>query len=963
MDRHRTCSIVAAAVAAVMAACTPARTGSFMEVSAKLPFHTLAPPEQIGISQLKFPTRQIALPSGVTMVLEQAPTRGMVGVVLTVGAGSTSDPPGREGLAHLVEHLNFHARPVAGGPGADLLTVHQVLSVLGATFNATTLLDTTQYSEVAPRAALPALLRLAASRLSDPLAGVGEAQLELERAVVTNELRQRGESGVYGHAFGWLQRALMPAGHPYARPLLGQPSTLKELTLEGARAFARAHYRPENATLLVVMEELSDEVVERVKGELPPALLGNEANRRERARPAKVSFPTESPEEPDTLLHPERGPVAAPELWVGWFVPTAHGNLGALVRLATAAPVVTAALKARLPPGEVRDVEIATIEGRLATFLVCRVELARAGKQIDVAEVVTEEMAALWQPYHPREVASWLREAAKAEGVVLPPRATSALTESILRGNNRTLIGLHQTALAHLVFSAESYLSRALARADHLQLSGEGRALEKTLVRAANVTTDELALFAQKYLSAERARVLYVEPLPATERPPPAAVGVPGTRQEIAEMPVEQAARLPPPLWQPAPQELQQMRRVRLPSGIDLILLPRPHFQGVTVALGFRGGTAAGSPRGVVELLRRFQPAELVTMPLHAISPEVVTLPDFTADVVRTGSGNLSNALFLLRQRLRQTHATDWRRTLGWTPTEKALMTRSHDAPPRLEAERKIYRALYADHPYGREVTGKEIVAVDGASMTRWLERMHDPRNVILVIAGDIQIDRAESLAHRWFQDWTAQPRVSLPALPPVPPPPATGARETVLVTHRPGLSQTELTIACRLPADGPRALAINNTMASLLGSYLQTRFRAESGASYGVVGGAHSMAGGAHHLVLTMSVDDLRLQEVVRSVRGHWRQLAQGSFDEGALSQVLRRQAAAHNLAYQTSAEVALEVLATAARGDPVERLVSLPADNAAVTTADLARTFATCRAHTVLSFIGDEPTVRAAL
>jgi len=138
----------------------------------------------------------------------------MVGVVLTVGAGSTSDPAGSEGLAHLVAHLGFHARPSAGGPGAELLTVHQVISVLGATFNAKPSLDTTQYSEVAPRAALPALLRLAASRLSDPLAGVAEAQLELERAVVTNELRQRGENGVYGHAIGWLQRALMPPTIP-----------------------------------------------------------------------------------------------------------------------------------------------------------------------------------------------------------------------------------------------------------------------------------------------------------------------------------------------------------------------------------------------------------------------------------------------------------------------------------------------------------------------------------------------------------------------------------------------------------------------------------------------------------------------------------------------------------------------------------------------------------------------------
>ncbi|HEY3237083.1 MAG TPA: insulinase family protein, partial [Polyangiaceae bacterium] len=62
-----------------------------------------------GADVVRFDTSQRTLPSGLRVVIENDRSSGLAGVVLTVGSGAADDPPGREGLAHLVEHLVFRS--------------------------------------------------------------------------------------------------------------------------------------------------------------------------------------------------------------------------------------------------------------------------------------------------------------------------------------------------------------------------------------------------------------------------------------------------------------------------------------------------------------------------------------------------------------------------------------------------------------------------------------------------------------------------------------------------------------------------------------------------------------------------------------------------------------------------------------------------------------------------------------
>ena len=244
----RTAALVLGVVAVGCAARTPSMVGwAPIEPGAQTGAlaATLVPETQLGLDIPRFAVANRQLDSGLRVGVESSPARGQVAVVMAIGAGASDDPPEREGLAHLVEHLVFHAHANGEAP------LSERLQRLGARYNADTSLDETRYYEVLPASALPALLALTGDRLSRPLAGVDDADVERERAIVENELNQRNELGVVGLVVGWMQQALYPPGHPYSRPIGGTVASLRRLTLADARRFVATHYRTDNATLLV----------------------------------------------------------------------------------------------------------------------------------------------------------------------------------------------------------------------------------------------------------------------------------------------------------------------------------------------------------------------------------------------------------------------------------------------------------------------------------------------------------------------------------------------------------------------------------------------------------------------------------------------------------------------------------------------------------------------------------------
>ena len=166
-------------------------------------------------------------------VLERESAARIVTVGILFPAGSSEDPPGREGTAALLAG-------VLRRQGAPALARH------GAAVTAELSESDLHLTLMAPRDAWrEAFVALETLLYESPLSGDA---LEAARDEVAGILAF--EAGAPGRAFD-LERArlLRGADAPGARPALGTPASTGSLTLADLEAFRGAHLRPEEATL------------------------------------------------------------------------------------------------------------------------------------------------------------------------------------------------------------------------------------------------------------------------------------------------------------------------------------------------------------------------------------------------------------------------------------------------------------------------------------------------------------------------------------------------------------------------------------------------------------------------------------------------------------------------------------------------------------------------------------------
>lgn len=180
------------------------------------------------------------LPNGLTVALAPESRANLVSVDVRYLVGAVEDPAGKSGLAHLVEHMMFERRTSLDGP-----TLADRLAGAALYHNAATTWDATHYQDLALADRLDDLLAIEATRMAAGCAGLDDAALEHERAVVLQELAERGSSevasAILGDVFG--------ADHRYAAGVGGRD--VARLTLDDVCGFVDAHYAPRRAILVV----------------------------------------------------------------------------------------------------------------------------------------------------------------------------------------------------------------------------------------------------------------------------------------------------------------------------------------------------------------------------------------------------------------------------------------------------------------------------------------------------------------------------------------------------------------------------------------------------------------------------------------------------------------------------------------------------------------------------------------
>ena len=863
---------------------------------------TLHPdPNRLSVTVRHAPSGTLVLPSGLRVIVEQDRTQPFVAVAAVVGAGASDDPPGKEGLAHLVEHLSFRSR----GKHAHRMTT--LLANGGAgRWNGFISHDLTAFYEMGPPESLKDLLSAEGGRLARPLAGVDGAAFAAERNVVRNELLTRDETGQLLTAAGMLFAALYPAGHPYARPIGGTEQSLAGLQLADAEAFVRQHYRLGNITLVIVGDIDLASLPALVGAALPAALTRvPEGGRLPPPRGTARDAPPVPPLPDRPAVQRIRAAVDTASIYLGWSLPRAFDADARLQAMITH-QVQRAAARAR--SDDVVGVRAWLDKGRFGSTLVCSVRLRDARRAEKAAEAIMDAIFTL---------RSGMFESPAGETI-------------------------------ELISAAEAPDERALLRATRMYYLGEPEAVERELEAIASYPRIQAGYFVNEWITRERARAVVVEPDPSAAPGDADGRETPFAPFDYVPVPVDTAM-----VRAVADRSVVKARSVTLANGLEVVFVHRETVPLVALTLSLPGGTSTSRPLGAAQLSEGLaKPVKVYNQPWGTGGSISMSLGrDSTYVEMLGGSGTLELLIAGLEDWVTSLHIDDaWR--IDW-PYIQAARGFIADTP-EARFSRSVRQAVYGSSPYSLQATGKDCDAVGLGDVQDWLSRTLQPRGAVLAISGQFDDVAAERSGRRHLEGWRSGeamrpgPAAELAASSPSP------ASVRMVVSERPGARQAEIRIACASPAGTPRERVASWMLAVREAAKLDTASRKKLGASYGFSGGARWFRQ-VTETGFVGRVDVSTLPQILDVARGNIEQLANLSVAPEDLEWLRWRALIDDAVATATTVATARRVAQLRSVGFTMEASAQPSQLILAVTAEDLGRVASACRRTAVIGVLGD--------
>lgn len=234
-----------------LALCLP-----LLSVASEMP-EDLAPPPVGEAASLFQGIETWSYPSGLRVHFKSAPQSANVYITAMLPVGSRHDPQGREGLAHLVEHLVF-----TDHRGKTEAEIKQAVAERGGRTNATTSRYMTRYYVDLPTAEW----QFAINWMHDLLRGhrFDSARVEAERKVVMLEksYRQPDSWSPLDQLQNWLwSKGLLVKRdfwerefglRPEYRGVLGSHASIRAINVDDVQQFYDRYYGPQNVTIMIV---------------------------------------------------------------------------------------------------------------------------------------------------------------------------------------------------------------------------------------------------------------------------------------------------------------------------------------------------------------------------------------------------------------------------------------------------------------------------------------------------------------------------------------------------------------------------------------------------------------------------------------------------------------------------------------------------------------------------------------
>jgi zinc protease len=509
--------------------------------------------QKLELKQAALPLRSFAFASGLRVIVEKDTRTPLAGVFVVVGSGASSDPVGKEGLAHYVEHLAFESRPFGKETFSELFDKAGTVQR-----NASTNWDATTYYEIGPASALPEMLRTEAIRMVAPVSDITDSSRAVELDVVRNELRERNETGFIGDVLARMQAQLFPAGHPYARPVGGSHQTVATFVKADVDAFAKAHYRPDNMTLVLVGNLDLDKADQLLAQSLPAVLVAA-------PKPVKLPerLPATAPAVPAPPPHPAElvrveATIASPELWIGWTLPRGFDRDGYLLNFLASATRRRLS-RARFDDRNIVGIDVFPVAGKEASMLLCRVSLHDAAAVEGSLKGVMEEVPKIVDQFAPEGVQTYSR---------------FSFTEmAYSRARRGALVGE--------LLEVQDLVGRGMRRASVTHLAQDPALLSKAMHDLAELKQEKIHAYALPYLTLDRARAVLFVPSQGSAGSEAASGSATreGSSAKIAA---------PPKAWSDELASTSaQLATYKLPNGLSVALERRPGLPLFTASLSF----------------------------------------------------------------------------------------------------------------------------------------------------------------------------------------------------------------------------------------------------------------------------------------------------------------------------------------------------------------------------------------
>ena len=738
-------------------------------------------------------TRVTTLPNGLTILTREMHSAPIATFWVWYGVGARNETPGITGISHWVEHMLFKATPKIGAG-----EIFRLVNKNGGTLNGFTSLDYTAYYETLPADRLELAISIEADRMIN--ARFDPDEVTSERTVIISE-KQGGENSPLTH----LRETTVAAAfriHPYRQGVIGYLSDLQALTRDDLYNHYRTYYAPNNATVVVVGDFDTDELVARIE-----AAFGG--------IPRGGTIPTVRPVEPAQEGERRvvvRRPGPLPHFLAAYHAPQADnpdvfplmvldailsgagsmGMSGGGANLGRSSRLYRALVETELSSGAssgfslMRDPYLFSISAGLRPDITLD----------EVERVIFEQVEQLRnEPASDEEMARALK------GI----RAQFAYASEGV------------TSIAYWLGSLSKIHTNTL--------------YDQFIERFATITAADVQRVAQQYLAPDNRTVGHFIPATAGSGAPgstglgdAAALWTPSERRWLND-PSQQPAELAfaddtptaalhstNPLSTHTPgvdgtsvsgtPRVNFLRRV-LPNGIVILGNERPESAAVVLRARLRAGSlydtvaTEGLARLTAVMLQRgtehhtFTEMNAIT---DALGASIGSEPSrLIVDLrVRCLVEDFAQLAGLLADVIRR--PTFPQAELDKVRGQTLTGILQGDQDTRTLAERGLRKLAYpADHPYSRSTIGtkESVESIDREALVAFHQEYYRPDLLSFSVVGGVSFDDAVATIDSLFGDWTAEGLTPTFVIPPVGLPTTTQRQEATL----PGKSQSDITI------------------------------------------------------------------------------------------------------------------------------------------------------------------------